>query len=172
MHAAFCLARRTQASGVCPITGRSAEHTPNVAANTKPRKRRIEGQIACTHCSARFSYIERHWTLLLLTFNCLASPNDFAQPSTIVVQSLCLTVARSVKLTAPPFTLKLRLWISFHAATERDCMGFHSRLSNPYTESSDTSPFTMQTSRSVPSRTKPSFSSTRSDALLRVSAPD
>ena len=57
-------------------------------------------------------------------------------------------------------------------ASRRDCTSSHSRLISPYTESSDTSPFTMQASRSVPSRTKPSFSSTRSDALLRVSAPD
>jgi hypothetical protein len=48
--------------------------------------------------------------------------------------------------------------------------GRHSRLNSPYTHESDTSPFTMQSSRSVPSRTNPSFSRTRAEAALRVSA--
>ena len=47
-----------------------------------------------------------------------------------------------------------------------------SRLSKPYTQESDTSPLTMQSSRNVPSRTKPSFSSTRAEATLRVSVSD
>jgi hypothetical protein len=47
--------------------------------------------------------------------------------------------------------------------------GCHCRLSSPYTHESDTSPFTTQSSRYVPSRTNPSFSSTRADAALRVS---
>src|SRR6478609_4452630 len=46
----------------------------------------------------------------------------------------------------------------------------HCRLISPYTHESDTSPFTTQSSRNVPSRTNPSFSSTRADAILRVSA--
>ena len=45
----------------------------------------------------------------------------------------------------------------------------HSRLISPNTHEFDTSPFTMQSSRSVPSRTNPSFSRTRADATLRVS---
>jgi len=48
--------------------------------------------------------------------------------------------------------------------------GRHSRLSNPNTHESDTSPFTTQSSRNVPSRTKPTFSRTLADATLRVSA--
>ena len=48
--------------------------------------------------------------------------------------------------------------------------GRHWRLISPYTHESDTSPFTMQSSRNVPSRTNPSFSRTRADAALRVSA--
>lgn len=47
--------------------------------------------------------------------------------------------------------------------------GRHSRLINPNTHVSDTSPFTMHSSRSVPSRTNPIFSRTRADATLRVS---
>ena len=47
--------------------------------------------------------------------------------------------------------------------------GRHSRLISPYTHESDTSPFTTQSSRNVPSRTNPSFSRTRADAALRVS---
>src|ERR1700759_4216312 len=35
---------------------------------------------------------------------------------------------------------------------------FHSRLRSPYTQESDSSPSTMQSSRSVPSRTNRSFS--------------
>ena len=45
----------------------------------------------------------------------------------------------------------------------------HSRLISPYTHEFDTSPFTTQSSRNVPSRTNPSFSRTRADAALRVS---
>lgn len=41
---------------------------------------------------------------------------------------------------------------------------------SPYTRESDVSPFTMQSSRRVPSCAKPSFSSTFADATLRVSA--
>src|ERR1700726_1734513 len=47
--------------------------------------------------------------------------------------------------------------------------GRHSRLMSPYTHESETSPFTTQSSRNVPSRTNPSFSRTRADAALRVS---
>jgi PBP1b-binding outer membrane lipoprotein LpoB len=47
--------------------------------------------------------------------------------------------------------------------------GRHSRLISPKTHESDTSPFTTQSSRNVPSRTNPSFSRTRADAALRVS---
>jgi len=46
---------------------------------------------------------------------------------------------------------------------------FQSRLSKPYTQESETSSLTMQSSRNVPSSTKPSFSRTRADATLRVS---
>jgi hypothetical protein len=52
---------------------------------------------------------------------------------------------------------------------DRKFYRFHSRLRSPYTQESDTSPSTMQFSRSVPSRTNRSFSSTRLDAVLRVS---
>src|SRR6185312_9626160 len=44
-----------------------------------------------------------------------------------------------------------------------------SRLRSPWIQESEISPSTMQSSRSVPSRTKPSFSSTRAEAALRVS---
>ena len=47
--------------------------------------------------------------------------------------------------------------------------GRHSRPINPNTHESDTSPFTTQSSRNVPSRTNPIFSRTRADATLRVS---
>lgn len=45
----------------------------------------------------------------------------------------------------------------------------HSRLIRPCTHESDTSLFTTQSPRNVPSRTNPSFSRTRADAALRVS---
>ena len=52
------------------------------------------------------------------------------------------------------------------AGPDRSC---HSRLIKPNTHESDTSPFTTQSSRKVPSRTNPSFSRTRAEATLRVS---
>lgn len=60
----------------------------------------------------------------------------------------------------------------FQLAANLYCNDFHSRLRSPYTHESDTSLSTMQSSRSVPSRINPSFSSTRPDAVLRVSASD
>lgn len=47
--------------------------------------------------------------------------------------------------------------------------GCHSRLISPNTHESDTSPFTTQSSRNVPSRRNPIFSRTRAEATLRVS---
>jgi hypothetical protein len=47
--------------------------------------------------------------------------------------------------------------------------GRHSRLIKPNTHESDTSPFTTQSSRNVPSCTNPIFSRTRADATFRVS---
>ena len=62
-----------------------------------------------------------------------------------------------------------------------DGIGHHPRVSmgNGYVDlklvtddESETSSFTTQSSRKVPSRTKPSFSRTRADASLRVSVSD
>ena len=56
-----------------------------------------------------------------------------------------------------------------HPCVRESVGGTRCRLSKPYIQESDTSPSTMQFSRSVPSRTKPSFSNTRADAMFRVS---